>query len=130
VPIQSHQSFAVVMHDVVTGLGDSFTPRFGDAAESFRVAERFEEADVIGNDQIAAVPWTYFAVHSGDFLCLFPTNREVTIQGMTFVDNRKDDPVLHRYVDWTGVIVQLGLEVSWRIPVTEEEYAFGRARVP
>jgi hypothetical protein len=127
VTIESHPSFAVVMDDVITGLGGGFSPRWDPAdRDSFVVSKHFKEEDVIGSESVVAVPWTYYAAHTGDFECLFRTGREVTIEGMTFVDTRRDETVLHRYVDWIGVVTQLGLEVSWRIPVTEDEYAYGR----
>jgi len=47
---------------------------------------------------------------------------ELEIHGVTFVDNRKDEVALYRYVDWMGVATQLGLEVSWRVPVDEVQY--------
>ncbi len=47
---------------------------------------------------------------------------------MTIVDNRKGETMLRRYVDWIGVIAQLGLDNSWRVPVTEAEYRAGRDR--
>ena len=123
--IESHPSFATVKDDAVQGLQPGFTPRDGDADKWFRVSEHFVEAEVIGNDEVTTVPWTYQAVHTGDFQCLFRTGRLVIIRGVTVVDNR-GDPVLHRYVDWLGLCTQLGLEVSWRPAVTEAEYAYGR----
>lgn len=127
-PINAHPSFATVTSDVVDGLKDTFTKRDENTADSFRVNVRFEEeADFIGGDRIVAVPWTYYCRHTGDFHGLFRTGRELTIEGVTLVDYRDGQTLLHRYVDWAGVIAQLGLEVSGRIPVTEEEYEFGRA---
>jgi len=128
VTIESHPSFAVVRDDVIAGLGGGFSPRWEDDPDrdSFVVSKHFKEEEVIGNDTVVAVPWTYYAVHTGDFECLFRTGRPLTIEGMTFVDTRADEVMLHRYVDWMGVVTQLGLEVSWRIPVTEEEYRYGR----
>jgi hypothetical protein len=130
-PIKDHPSFGVVMGYVVGGLSASFEAWEGVPSEAFSVSEAFgDDADMIGNDQVAAVPWTYHCLHNGNFQELFPTGRELFIQGMTLVDSRRGDPQLHRYVDWAGVYVQLGLEVSSRIPVTEDEYALGRALTP
>lgn len=126
--INAHPSFTDVTHDVVDGLKDTFTQRDEDTADSFRVNVRFEEEEeFIGDNRIVAVPWTYYCRHTGDFHGLFRTGRELQIEGVTLVDYRTGVTLLHRYVDWAGVIVQLGLEVSGRIPVTEEEYEFGRA---
>ena len=125
--IESHPSFAIVKEDVVEGLKPGFSALDGDADKAFVVAEHFRgEEEFIGNDRIAVVPWMYVCVHTGDFLCLFPTGRTLAIKGVTLVDHRGEDPLLHRHVDWGGVIVQLGLEVSGRIMVNEEEYAYGR----
>jgi hypothetical protein len=127
-PIESDPSFDTVKKDVVAGFGPGFSPRQSDDDddEPFRVNERFKGVATISNEQVVAVPWTYLAKHTGDFHCLFATGRDVQIEGMTLVDSREGSPVLHRYVDWMGLAAQLGLEVSWRIAVTEEEYAFGR----
>jgi hypothetical protein len=131
VPIDSHSSFGVVMSDVVDGLERSFEPWDGNAPESFLVSEEFrDEENFIGNDLIAAVPWTFHCRHTGNFQELFPTGRELNIDGITLVDSRRGDVQLHRYVDWAGVFAQLGLEVSSRIPITEDEYKFGRALTP
>lgn len=129
-PIDSDDSFTTVMNDVVAGLADSFTPRHADDddEEPFRVNKYFKDVPVISNEQVVAVPWTFLCKHTGDFQCLFPTGRDVTIEGITLVDSRDGDTTLHRYVDWLGLTVQLGLEVSWRIAVTEDEYEFGRER--
>lgn len=129
-PINAHPSFGDVLRDVIDGL-KGFSPRDDNEAESFRVSQHFiEEEDVIGNERIVAVPWTYDCLHTGDFEGLFRTGRELHIHGTTLVDYRTGTTNLHRYVDWAGVIAQLGLEVSWRIPVTEEEYKFGKPETP
>jgi hypothetical protein len=123
-PIESEASFDTVMKDVAAILGDSFSPRHAedDDEPAFRVSKHFKGAEVISNDQVAAVPWTYLCKHTGDFQCLFPTGRDVTIEGLTLVDSREGETVLHRYIDWMGLASQLGLEVSWRVAVTEAEY--------
>ena len=126
----SDDSFTTVMNDVVAGLADSFTPRHAedDDEEPFRMNKYFKDVPAISNEQVVAVPWTFLCKHTGDFHCLFPTGRDVTIEGITLVDSRNGDTTLHRYVDWLGLTVQLGLEVSWRVAVTEDEYEFGRER--
>lgn len=131
-PIESDPSFEMVMKDVHAILGASFEPRHAedDDEEPFRVNKRFKGAAVITNNQVVAVPWTYLCKHTGDFQGLFPTGRNIQIEGMTLVDSRASTTVLHRFVDWMGLAAQLGLEVSWRIAVTEDEYAFGREQEP
>jgi hypothetical protein len=122
--IDADESFAIVRQDLVEGLGKTFAPMEGD--DSVAVAKWFADEEVIANERVAAVPWSYRSRHTGDFQGLLPTNRPLLVEGVTFVDRRRDEVVLHRYVDWAGVIQQLGLDVSWRVPTTEEEYEFGR----
>jgi hypothetical protein len=75
------------------------------------------------------VPWIYYRRHDGDFQGMVRTERNVDIHGVTFVDNRGDETVLHRLVDWTGVLTQVVVEVSWRVPVNEEQYRANRRRL-
>ena len=124
-PLDSDDSFALVRDDVRVGIGDIFTTD-GDFNEAFTVAKSFTEQEVITNGSTFAVPWTYDCRHTGDFQGLFPTNRKLTIEGVTLLDTSGNEPLLHRYVDWVGVIAQLGIDVSWRVPVTEAEYLAGR----
>ena len=52
-----------------------------------------------------------------------PTNNPLEIHGVTFVvDRGGEPPQLYRYVDWMGVATQIGLEVSLRVPLDEEQY--------
>jgi hypothetical protein len=108
-----------VERDVVKGLGDTFAP-IGDPA----ISVQHDYRERMGDSEVVPVGWIYRCRHSGDFQGLFPTNRELEIHGMTVVDYTRDRerPMFHRYVDWLGVITQLGLSVSWRIPVTEDEH--------
>ena len=131
-PIESDPSFELVMQDVHAIFGAGFEPRNSDDddLQPFRANQRFRGAAVISNDAVVAVPWTYLCKHTGDFQGLFPTGRDIQIEGTTLVDSRESPTVLHRFVDWMGLAAQLGLEVSWRIAVTEEEYAFGREHEP
>jgi hypothetical protein len=124
--IDSDESFAIVSDDVTAGLRDIFEPNGSNAVT---VAKAFSDTEVISNKEIFAVPWSYRCRHTGDFHGVFPTGRYLEIQGVTFVDHRGGDTLLHRYVDWGGVVGQLGISVSGRIPVTEEEYQFGRERL-
>lgn len=130
--MDSDESFAIVQRDIVAGLGEVFTAvkaDDGDDVDAVRVADRFRDEEVITNELVAAVPWVYSCRHTGDFNGLFRTGRSLEIKGVTFVDRRDGQVMLHRYVDWEGVIQELGLSVSWRVPVTEEEYLAGRERV-
>jgi hypothetical protein len=124
--IDSDESFSVVDDDITNGLGDIFEPI---SSRAVSVAQAFRDTETITNTEITAVPWTYQCRHVGDFNGIFPTGRNLEIQGVTFVDNRGGRTLLHRYVDWAGVFTQLGMAVSARVSVTEEEYAFGRDRL-
>ena len=96
---------------------------------SVAVHPTFSEEELIGNVRIAVVPWIYYGRHNGDFQGMVRTERDVDIHGVTFVDNRDDETELHRLVDWMGIITQLGVEVSWRVPVDEEGYRANRQRI-
>jgi hypothetical protein len=118
----------IIRGDVENGLQGMF----GRRAE-------FSEQPVIVNPELddgeqpfqslAAVPWVYRCAHDGNFQGLFPTGKELEIHGVTFVDNRGGQQQLYRYVDWLGVVNQLGLDVSWRVPVDEAQYRSIRDRI-
>ena len=118
--------FDLVANDITDGLGSMFS---GEGDPPVIPHPSFDEARVIGDGDVAAVPWVYRCRHTGDFNGLFKTDRPLEIHGVTLVDNRplRADPpgpnLCYRYVDWMGVATQLGLEVSWRVPVDEEQYS-------
>ena len=129
---------AQVRDDVLTGLGAMFVPN-PDADPQFVVHPEFEDEGLIGNERVAVVPWIYYGLNNRSradrgpdpdppyvFEDLFRSDDAVEIHGVTFVDNREGEPMMHRYVDWLGVATQLGLEVSWRVPVDEDHYRSGR----
>jgi SnoaL-like polyketide cyclase len=126
VPIRDDESFEFVRDDLTTGLAGVFEP-LDDSDETFGVREQLESQEVIANAAVAAVPWVYRCRHVGEFQGLFPTGRELRIDGVTIVDRSGGEPLFYRYIDWAGVIAQLGLTVSPRIPVTEAEYLAGTA---
>jgi hypothetical protein len=123
----NEEIFSTVANDVVNGLGRMFGGRLD--GTSVAVHPAFANEELIGNEQIAVVPWIYYGRHDGDFQGMVRTERDVDVHGITFVDRRGDDLVLHRLVDWMGVITQLGVEVSWRVPVDEEQYRANRDRL-
>src|SRR5438105_1929464 len=96
--------FDLVAGDVENGLGTMFGPDPPEGERPVIVHPEFEGEHPIGNDEIAAVPWIYRCKHDGDFLRLFPTARHLEIHGTTFVDNRRGETLMWRYVDWLGVI--------------------------
>jgi len=115
------QALESVRKDIGKGIAEVFEPNGASPVsvpeELARVLEGTEAA-------VVAVPWVYRCVHTGDFQNLVPTYREIEMHGVTFVNYSQDEnnPVFHRYVDWLGVVNQLGLEVSWRVPIEEEQY--------
>jgi len=118
-----------VRRDIAKGIGDVFGP-FEESAVT--VPENLEKLIADTQGSVVAVPWIYRCQHIGNFKGLLPTDRAIEMHGVTFVNftQGEETPVFHRYVDWLGVVNQLGLEVSWRVPVDEEQYREGRSRLP
>ena len=120
-----------VSDDVTNGLKGSFGRRAESDEEPVVVHPELDDGNQDGGEdqpvpRLIAVPWIYRCVHDGDFQGLFRTGRELEIHGVTFVDGRTGTDVLARYVDWMGVVNQLGLDVSWRVPVDLDEYQRGK----
>jgi hypothetical protein len=112
----------LVQEDVLNGLRGMFGPD-GKPEEAVKVNPNLDDdGALIGDERLAAVPWIYSCIHDGDFLGMFRSDLPLQIHGVTFVDNRKGETLMHRYVDWMGVANQLGLEVSTRVPVDESQY--------
>ena len=118
----SEEILRIVRSDIEQGLGPMFGPREVQGEAVIVNPDLDDEEESIGSERLTAVPWIYRCLHDGDFEGLFPTGVDLDIHGVTFVDNRKEELVLFRYVDWMGVATQLGLEVSWRVPVDEVQY--------
>jgi hypothetical protein len=116
-----------VREDIEAGIGSIFGP-YDDSKVTFPVELERLLAHHVGD--AIAVPWMYEAEHNGDFQGLLPTFRVIQVHGVTIVNFSKstEKPTLHRYVDWLGVVNQLGLVVSWRVPVDEPEYRGGKDR--
>jgi hypothetical protein len=84
---------------------------------------------------VTVVPWTFVCNHVGGvdeaiedaglFHGMFPTGREVTIRGVTFVDRSSGEPQFYRYVDWADALTQLGCTVSQRVLLGEDAYVEG-----
>ena len=108
---------ALVERDVTEGLSELFAPR-----EGFRVAERFAHVEPMSNGTHTSVVWEYSAVHTGDFQGIRPTGQEIVVSGVTIVDTSGGEPAFHRYIDWVGVLAQLGVSTTGR-PALEN--AFG-----
>jgi hypothetical protein len=110
-----------VQRDIASGIEKVFAPAEGSIVEPPpELVAHLEGTEAA----VVAVPWVYRCVHVGDFQKLLPTGREIEMHGVTFVNytQGEENPTFHRYVDWLGVVNQLGLEVSWRAPIEEHEY--------
>ena len=132
--LDREKAFRLVEEDVRIGIGDTFRERPSDepGQRAFRrpAFDRAEDAPIL------PVPWIFDCRHAGSpkgtpqsppdaFHELFPTGRDLTINGVTVVEMRDGEAVFHRYVDWIGVLTQLGLTVSQRVLMEEEEYRTG-----
>ena len=73
---------------------------------------------------MVAVEWAFAGVHSrADFNGLRASGRNVDVRGITLfqaVDVEGGQRLgFRRYVDWARVFAQLGLTLSWRIPLLD-----------
>lgn len=114
-----------VREDIAAGIGTIFGP-YEDS--KVRVPDELDGPINHQEGDVITVPWIYEAEHNGDFQGLLPTFRLIEVHGVTVVNYSKDaeKPTFHRYVDWLGVVNQLGLVVSWRVPVDEPQYREGK----
>ena len=67
----------------------------------------------------AGVEWMWQGVHDkdGTFNGLSPSGREIVVRGFTLIGIEEGRLVLRRYIDWAGLYEQLGLALSWRLPL-------------
>lgn len=62
-----------------------------------------------------AVEWSYRGQHVGTLAGIRPTDRVVTVRGVTIVEQRDGKPPLfRRYVDWSEVMGALGVTATFR----------------
>jgi hypothetical protein len=87
----------------------------------------------IGESGPLGVDWTYQTTHDrgstrearkvseqfAPFLALPPTNRRISAHGFTMLASEDSRFVLHRYIDLAGLYAQLGLGLSWRLPIDD-----------
>jgi steroid delta-isomerase-like uncharacterized protein len=77
---------------------------------------RFVVEEVISeNDKIVAV-WTFSGTHRGEFLGIAPTNKKVSVAGIT-VHQIADGKILDSYAAWDalGLVRQLGFELPHKL---------------
>jgi hypothetical protein len=81
------------------------------------------------SDVLVVVPWLLRAVHIGEFLGVPQTLVEVEVRGTTIVQVAEDHPddtrlwAYYRYIDYLGVLQQLGVMTTTRPALTADEYA-------
>ena len=91
--------------DIANGF-ESIFPAIG----GFSIAEPFAGTDEVSNDRLGVVAWEWDGQDTLGFNGLFPTDKPVTVRGVTVVEQRgAEGPLFHRYIDWIGVVGQLGL---------------------
>ncbi len=101
-------SAGYVNHDMPAPGPEGFKQTIG----MFRAAFpdlRVEVADVIGEGDEVAIRFTMHATHAGDFMGIPPTNKKVTLGGITIVRLR-DGKIVERWqnADLMGLMQQLG----------------------
>ena len=71
-------------------------------------------ANAITGGALTAVEWAFHCKHIAPFAGIPATNRVVTIQGVTIVRVRGAKTTYRRYVDWAGLMAELGVSASFR----------------
>lgn len=92
-------------------------------ARQVRATDGFRVRDDIGGTAddpltnadatVVVVPWEWSGTNAGLF-GLDPTNRAVTVRGVTIVTEGENGLLLHRSVDWLEVMAQAGIAVNTR----------------
>jgi hypothetical protein len=98
----------LIRDDVTASLEKFFTTTRG-----FNRPEPFT-GEPIANETHTAIVWEYSGVHTEPINGIRPTQREVTVRGVTIVDHTGKEPAFHRYIDWAEVMGQLGLTITGR----------------
>lgn len=67
-----------------------------------------------------AVDWEFEGVHSKDaFNGLAASGRPVVVRGLSIFGVDEERFTVRRHVDWAGLFAQLGLTLSWRVPMSD-----------
>jgi hypothetical protein len=120
------QLLEIVDRDIREGIGKVFTPQ-----GNLRLQAPFTDV-TLPDAPVSFVPWEYDATHDhplntteagaaghltdhGDGPAIVPaTHKTFPILGVTVVDARRSDVMLHRFVDWANVLANVGIGVSMR----------------
>jgi hypothetical protein len=71
----------------------------------------------------AAVEWRWHGRHDKNYAFnnTLATGKEIVVRGCTVMAfNEKDVLKVRRYIDWAGLLTQIGIGVNWRVPVAPE----------
>ena len=71
---------------------------------------RFTLEDMVGENEKLAVAWTISGTHKGEFMGVPPTNKKVTVDGIT-IHHFVNAKIMDSYVSWDalGMFRQLGV---------------------
>jgi hypothetical protein len=101
-------SVDLVERDVIEGLSRSIEPRDG---SGFSLADGFE---FVGDspitdpeERVVVVPWRWIGQHVEPILGVQASGRVLEVRGVTMVTGDEGDELLHRYIDWAEVLLQL-----------------------
>lgn len=112
----------LVQDDTQRGFGPSFEAVSDEEGDGFEVARHFRDMDVVSNDEVASVVWTYRCRQVDWFGTIPPSGATLTIKGTTTVDTRGKEPMFHRYIDWLSVYGALGYTLYQRQLVDEADW--------
>ena len=71
---------------------------------------------------VSVLAWEWGVRHVGSLQGTPATQRDVTLRGMTVVDDRSGERLLSRYIDWLGLYAELGA-LSIARPLVEDRKA-------
>jgi len=101
----------LVQQDVAAGLGHAFDDR----DDGFRVREDLLGDAFADGDRVVAIPWELSCTHARPFLEIEATRIDLVIRGVTLVVEDRDKGVLlHRYIDWSQVMSDLSMSMTFR----------------
>jgi hypothetical protein len=109
-------TIGLASQDVTEGLAPYFT-----AVEGFRAEPFWRPEPGAEQREKTWVAWTYEAKHTGLLAGIPPTEREVTVRGVTLVDRSEREPMFYRYIDWLDLCQQIGLSITSRPAVDPRE---------
>jgi len=105
----------LVRQDVEQGIGGWLNSAADVDLAGFRVLEPFV-GDPISNAETGtvAVPWAWVGRHEGEVMGYLPTGNVVEVRGISVVRDTDDGPAFSRFVDWVGVLAQIGVSFTTR----------------